>query len=255
MDQAAALALALDPSLTLELTGIDPDPWQRRLLRSRSDKILVCCHRQNGKSTAAAALGIFTALDEPGALVLIVSASLRQSGELFRKVGTAYKALGTPVPLVEDSATTLALATGSRVVSLPDSPDTIVGYSGPRLIIIDEAARTSDETFKCLRPMLLASHGRIVALSTPHGQRGWFYEQWHDATIDWERIEFKASQNPRADPVWLAEERRILGPLWYSQEYELTFIATDNQMFSTEAINAAFRSDVEPLFAGSEDFS
>jgi hypothetical protein len=255
MDPAAALALALDPSLTLELTGIDPDPWQRQLLRSKSDKILVCCHRQNGKSTAAAALGIFTALDEPGALVLIVSASQRQSGELFRKVGAAYKALGTPVPLVEDSTTTLALSTGSRIISLPDSPDTIVGFSGPRLIIIDEAARTSDETFKAVRPMLLASHGRMVALSTPRGQRGWFCEQWHDATIDWERIEFKASQNPRADPVWLSQERKILGPLWYSQEYELAFVAADNQMFATEAINAAFRSDVKPLFARMEDLS
>jgi hypothetical protein len=217
-------------------------------LRSTSNQILLNCHRQAGKSTATSILGIHTALMEPGALVLIVSASQRQSGELFRKVVANYKALGSPVPLVEDSATTLSLATGSRVVSLPDSPDTIVGYSGPRLIIVDEAARVSNETFIATRPMLTDSRGRMVCMSTPKGQRGWWHDQWHAREATWERIEFRAEDNPRVDPAWLEEERLILGPLWFAQEYQCQFIADENQFFSTESINAAFDSDLEPLF-------
>ena len=41
---------------------------------------------------------------------LLVSASLRQSGELFRKVVAGYDALGRPIDPVEDNAATLALA-------------------------------------------------------------------------------------------------------------------------------------------------
>src|SRR3954452_6573198 len=116
MDPLMMLATALDPSLLLDEIGFQPLPWQRQLLRSTADKILLNCHRQAGKSSATPTLAIWTALHDPGSLTLIVSASQRQSNELFRKVTTQYKALGTPIPLVEDSATTLALETGSRVV-------------------------------------------------------------------------------------------------------------------------------------------
>jgi hypothetical protein len=250
MTDAEMLAISIDPSLVLDLTGIAPDPWQRSLLRSTADKVLLNCHRQAGKSTATAALGIWTALVEPGSLAIVVSASQRQANECFRKITTAYKLLGTPVPMVEDSATTLALSTGSRVVSLPDSPDTIVGYSAPKLIIIDEAARVSDATFIAVRPMLTASRGRMVAMSTPRGRIGWYYTQWHDPLANWHRISYRASENPRIDPAWLAEERQILGPMWYAQEYELEFLASEHQTFSTESIEAAFDDEtVEPLFA------
>src|SRR5438309_595857 len=124
MDETTALATALDPSLLMDMLEFDPLPWQRALLRSSSDKILLNCHRQAGKSSATSVLAIHTALSEPGALILIVSASLRQSGELFRKVVNFYKALGSPAGVAEDNATTLTLATGSRIVSLPDSVDT-----------------------------------------------------------------------------------------------------------------------------------
>jgi hypothetical protein len=249
MNDAMMLATGIDPALLLDTLGFtDALDWQRQLLRSTAGKILLNAHRQAGKSTATAALGIWTALDQPGALVLIISASQRQSNELFRKVTMFYKALGSPVPLVEDSATTLSLETGSRVVSLPDSPDTIVGYSGPRLVIIDEAARTSDEAYRAITPMLLRSRGRLVAMSTPRGQRGWWHDAWFATDAKWERIEFPVADNPSLDPEWVAEERLMLGPLWASQELDCRFVSDSEQFFSTEAINNAFDSELEPLF-------
>jgi hypothetical protein len=249
MDATTMLATALDPSLLLDMLGFDPLPYQRALLRSQADKVLLLAHRQAGKSSATAALAIHTALHEPGALTLIISHSQRQSGETFGKVVNYYKALGSPAGLAQDNATTLTLGTGSRIVSLPDSIDTIVGFSGPRLIIIDEAARVKDETFIGVRPMLTRSRGRMVCMSTPRGQRGFFHDQWHSTEIGWERIKFPVTENPAIDPAYLAEEMLILGPLWYGQEYLLDWIAADNQVFTTESINAAFDSDLEPLFA------
>jgi hypothetical protein len=247
--------IRLDPSLILDEIGFDdplaePEGWQRRLLRSDSERMLLLTHRQAGKSSATAGLAIGTALHTPGSLILIVSPSGRQSGELFRKIVRAYERLGSPVPAVEDNAVTLALANGSRIVSLPDSPDTIVGYSGPRLVIIDEAARTSDEAFYCVTPMLLRSRGRLVCMSTPYGRRGWFHQQWEDRETAWERIIYRASENPKLDPSFLAEERKMKGPRWYAQEYECEFHDTVGQVFTSASIDAAFANDLQPLFSG-----
>src|SRR5262249_46209279 len=114
----------------------------------------------------------------PGALVLLCSPSLRQSGELFRKVLHLFEALQRPVAVRTTSALQLELVNGSRILSLPAQEETIRGYSGVNLLLIDEAARVPDALYRSVRPMLAVSQGRLVALSTPYGKRGWFYEEW-----------------------------------------------------------------------------
>jgi hypothetical protein len=250
MTPLAMTALELDPSLVMEAIGFaDPLPWQRALLRSTSDKVLLNAHRQAGKSQATSALAVWTALFDPGSLILIVSASQRQSNELFDKVKATYQALGSPIPASEDNAVTLRLSNASRIVSLPDSIDTIIGYSAPRLIIIDEAARVKDETYYGLRPMLARSRGAMVALSTPRGKRGWWYEAWNDHEATWTRIEYPVTENPHIDIDWLAEEKRLLGPRWFAQEYLCSFEETEDAFLPAEAIDAAFCSDRPPLFS------
>jgi hypothetical protein len=234
-----------DPGAFIErATGKVPDAWQVRAVASTSDRMLLLTHRQAGKSTAVGGLACGTAIYRPDSLVILVSASQRQTGELFRKVVRFYKRLGSPLRAVEDSATTLALTNGSRIVSLPDSPDTIVGYSAPQLVIIDEAARTSDETFHAVTPMLLESRGRLVAMSTPFGKRGWFHEEWHKEAANWERIRFRASENPRLDNDYarefLRQEMIIKGPRRFDQEYECEFTETDDQLFGGDVIDRAF---------------
>lgn len=240
----------LDPALIMVQLGYEPDPWQSRLLRSRSPRVLLNCHRQSGKSTVVSALAINTALHEPDSLVLLVSASLRQSSELFRKVVTFYRALGSPVPAVEDNAQTLGLSNRSRVISLPDSPDTVVGFSAPALVVCDEAARISDEMLVALAPMLVTNAGRLVMMTTPKGKRGVFYEAWTSPDATWDRVEFKASMNPRIPPEFLAEQLAILGPRWFRQEFECSFEETIDAVFTTESINNAFDSAEPPIFEG-----
>jgi hypothetical protein len=75
----------------------------------------------------------------------------------------------------------LELGSGSRIVSLPGTEGTIRGYSAVSLLIGDEAARVSDALYYAVRPMLAVSQGRLLALSTPFGKRGWFCEEWTGA--------------------------------------------------------------------------
>jgi Terminase large subunit, T4likevirus-type, N-terminal len=244
------LAWGVDPSTMMEDCGLPPDPWQRAVLRSRSDRTLLLCCRQAGKSTVTGVLGLAQAVLEPDSLVLILSPSLRQSGELFRKVVGFYNALGCPVPADQVSATTLSLENGSRVVSLPGDHSTIRGFSGPKLVIVDEAALVDDALFVAVNPMLAVSRGRLVLLSTPMGKRGVFYEQWTSEGGPWERTKVTAHDCPRISPEFLAEQRRTLGERWFKQEYLCSFEETIDQVFATDSILAAFDSDEAPLFAG-----
>jgi hypothetical protein len=71
-------ARALDPVLLARDVGIEPDPWQAELLRTRPRRSLLLCSRQSGKSTVTALTALWTAIYEAPALVVIVSPSQRQ---------------------------------------------------------------------------------------------------------------------------------------------------------------------------------
>jgi Terminase large subunit, T4likevirus-type, N-terminal len=236
-----------DPALIMEMSGMPPDPWQTRLLRSRASRSLLLCNRQAGKSTTTAALALRVALLEPPALVLLLSPTLRQSGELFRdKVVRLYGALGRPVPPVQETALTMGLANGSRIVSLPGDEKNIRGYSGVSLLIVDEASRVEDSLYYAVRPMLAVSGGSMVCLSTPYGKRGWFHEAW-SGNERWDRYRITAKDCPRITSEFLAEERRALGPRWFAQEYECSFEDAVDQVFAYADIMAALSPDLEPL--------
>jgi hypothetical protein len=228
-----------------------PDPWQTTLLRSPCKRLLLLCSRQAGKSTTAAALALLTALLRPGSLILLLSPTLRQSGELFRKVQELYRALGRPIPTVgpRDNALKMELSNGSRVVSLPGNEETVRCFSGVALLVVDEAARVPDDLYRAVRPMLAVSGGRLICLSTPFGKRGFFFEEWSRGQ-SWERVRIAAAQCPRIPAEFLAEERRSLGERWYRQEYECSFEDTVDAVFRSEDIAAALSDSVKPLILG-----
>jgi len=243
---ATDLAMALDPARLMQACGWPPDPWQAAVLRSQAARQLLLCCRQSGKSTTTACLALHTALYQPGSLTLLLSPSLRQSQELFKKVQDAYRALGPPAPLQAESALRYELANGSRIVALPGQEPTVRGYSGVNLLVIDEAARVLDELYYSIRPMLAVSGGRMIALSTPFGKRGWLHREYTEGE-GWERIQITALDCPRISKEFLAEERRTLPPLWFQSEYMCEFVATVDQVFATEFVLGALSAEVEPL--------
>lgn len=251
MTLALDLARALDPVQFARATGFDPDPWQRDLLRSDARQTMLNCSRQSGKSTTTAVLATHEAEYHPDSLILLLSPSLRQSQELFRKVREVRAGLGDlACPVAEESALRIELANGSRIVCLPGKEATIRGYSGVRLLVVDEASRVPDDLYQAVRPMLAVSGGRLVLLSTPFGSRGFFHHEWTEGGPTWQRVQVKAADCPRIDPEWLAAERAQIGDWWYRQEYECEFVESVDQLFSYELIQAALRDDVAPAWEG-----
>jgi len=241
---AADLAYALDPAALATAAGLPPDPWQARLLRSRAPRILVNCSRQTGKSTATGVLAVHTALYEPGALVLLLAPTWRQAGELFRKCLSVYRAAGRPVAAESETALTLTLANGSRIVSLPGKEGTVRSYSGVRLLLIDEAARVPNDLYLAVLPMLAVSNGHLALMSTPFGTRGFFYEAWR-ARGDWDYYEVPATDCPRISPEFLEQMRRTMGEWWFRQEFMCEFQDAQSAAFRREDIDTAFSEEVE----------
>ncbi|MDA8021196.1 MAG: hypothetical protein MPN21_27480 [Thermoanaerobaculia bacterium] len=118
------------------------------------------------------------------------------------------------------------------------------GFSGVSLLIVDEASRVSGDLYFSIRPMLAVSGGRLLALSTPFGTRGWWFEAWR-SNEPWERYEVPAAQCPRISDAFLAEERQAMGEWWFAQEYECQFLDAETQPFGREDIERAFEEEVE----------
>ena len=237
----------LDPASVMRDASMEPDPWQEEVLNSDARRMLLLCSRQSGKSTTCASLAAHQALYDPG-LVLLIAPAQRQSSELFRKVHEVYRALPDVPRIVQESAMRLELANGSRIIALPGTEGTIRGYSGAKTVIVDEASRVDNALFAAERPMVATTQGRFVALTTPYGKRGWFYEAWEYGE-GWHRTKVTAHDCPRIDPEWLAEERRLIGDWQFRQEYECEFVDTDEQFFASELIEAALSHKVEPLWS------
>ena len=242
------LELALDRVAFAEALGLDPDPWQRDLLRSSSDRVILNCSRQSGKSTMTAVITLHRALYHPGSLILCLAPALRQSQELFGKVLGFYRDLGRPVSPQAERKLSLELENGSRIVTLPGTEKTIRGFSGTALLVLDEAARVADELYFAVKPMLAVSGGALMMMSTPYGKRGVFFEEWTGAG-GWERYEVPADKCPRITEEFLEEERASLPPWVCRQEYECSFEETEDQVFTTDLIDRAVTSEVKPLLA------
>lgn len=231
MNPLQLIRLALDPADILRAQGLTPDPWQNDLLWARQPQILLNCSRQSGKSTTVAALALHTALFRPHSLVVLVSPTQRQSGEIFRKVLDGYHALNNPVAALAQTQSQLELANGSRIVCLPGREETLRGYSAPALLVLDEAAQVSDDLYRTVRPMLAVSRGRLLCLSTPFGRRGFFYHEWHEGGPAWQRVRVTADECPRITPAFLDQERRSMGESWVNQEYYCSFESLEGLVY------------------------
>lgn len=225
----------------------EPDPWQRRVLASTADRLLLNAARQTGKSSVAAALGLSAALS-PASLVLVLSPGERQSKLLFKKIVHLYRRLGETIPAEVENRLSLELSNSSEIHALPGSEATVRGFSAVDVLLVDEASRVADELFHAVTPMLAVSGGQLVAMSTPWGRRGWWFEAWERGGGDWERVEVPAATCDRIPPAFLAEQRRTLPPLAFASEYECRFVENEDSFFRESDVAAAFVAG-RPLFA------
>jgi len=226
--------------------GFIPDEHQQTVLRSTARRGILNCTRQWGKTTVSAAKAVHRAFTVPKCLILVASPSLRQSGEWMRRAADMLARLNIPKRGDGINDVSLVLPNGSRIVGLPESEATTRGFAALEMLIIDEAARVSDETYRALRPMLSTSNGEIWMMSTPNGKQGFFYETWMNSP-DWLHVSVMATDCPRISPDFLEEQRAVMGIDSFNQEHMCEFIGSGDALLDPDLIDAAFDPAVEAM--------
>ena len=231
-------------TLRISPWGNSLDPWQKQVLDSPKKNKILNCSRQVGKSTVTAIEALHRAVYKKDQLILIVSPSLRQSQEIFKKVTYYANQVASLPDKVEDNQLSLALSNGSRIVALPGNPKTIRGYSAASLVIIDEAAFTEHSVFAAVSPMLSVSNGDLMLLSTPNGKIGFFWDVWSKGGDDWEKFEIPWTECPRHTPSQMEALKAVIGEMRFNVEFLCQFYDAEDAVFSYEDLAASILGGV-----------
>lgn len=240
------LRLALSLVLFARHCGIEPDDWQRAVLESAADRVILLCSRQAGKSLTAALLVCHRAIYVPHSLIVLIAPTRAQSGELLRKVRDIFHRSSVQATTARDNQRTLELLNQSRIVIVAADSGTVRGYSAVDMLVFDEAGWVPDDVFDAASPMVAVSQGRTIMLSTPNGARGRFYEAWEEGGPEWHRVIVTARHVSRIDPDWLARERERLPASAFASEYLCEFTEASGAVFRESDIEAMFDDDIEP---------
>lgn len=222
---------------------------QDLILNDKSQLRLLNLARGAGKSHIAAAEAIFESYWNDNYLVLIMSATKPQALEVIRKIKTflntsrftTWKELfpkGKKESKAEIEIKNPGKRTYSRIISVP-ATDAARGYS-PNLIICDELAFWEDPVIfpKVVLGMLNRIDGikrRILALSTPNGKHGPFWECYNSPS--WSIYDFDWRINPYNTEEKMQVLRDNMTNLQFKAEYEADFVSSQDSYFTEIEIN------------------
>ena len=222
--------------------------WQKKWLDDGSRFRIMLKSRAVGGSFLIALESFLDSLINPNYTILLVSFSMRQSLELFRKIkehintwrGIRIKVgdeTYTFTATLSETKTQVEFQNGSRITSLPNNPDAIRGFRADH-VYIDEAAmfKNDFEIKAAIIPTIAGKEGRLSLISTPKGKRGWFYEAWSSGVFS--RHEVHYSMAPHITKNDLEGMRASMSPLEWEQEMELKFLDELNALFPYEVILA-----------------
>jgi len=234
------------PSHFVQQLGFEPDSWQMDLMGSETPRIIIACGRQVGKSTVTGLKAYRKAKMSPGSLTLLISNSYRQSLLLFSKIEDAVRADPDKTLIEKMNLQELRLTNGSRIIAAPGKGETVRGFSGVDLLVIDEAAYVPDALYSAVSPMVAASGGQVILLSSPAGKTGFFWNIW-DKGKDWERYKVRADECPRIPQTFLDDEKATIPDHVYRREYEAEFTEGLNSLVSYEDLKASMENDVKSI--------
>ena len=213
------------------------DQWQETVLTTTGN-ICLRSGRQVGKSTVISIKAAQFAIRHPKKSVLIIASVERQASLLFDKLlDYLLTNFREKVKGGKDRPTKhkIELKNGSIIYCLPtgESGYGIRGYTID-LLIADEAAFIPEAVWTAVTPMLAATGGQIILLSTPFGREGYFARCFTDDTYT--KFHISSEDCPRISKDFLAHEKATMTRMQYQQEYLGEFVDEIMQFFKDELI-------------------
>ncbi len=214
------------------MLGLSLDPWQEKVLAAEGN-LCLRSGRQVGKSTVISIKAAELAVRKKNQTIMIIAAVERQAFLMFEKT-LAYMMMRHPKMIkkgkYKPTKHKLQLTNGSIIYSLPTGMTGygIRGYT-VNYLIADEAHFIPEDVWVAVAPMMAATDGKMILLSTPHGRSGFFARCFDDKNFE----SFKVSSEdcPRIQESFLEAERARMTAAQYAQEYLGEFIDELRQVF------------------------
>lgn len=231
-----------------------PYAWQDSVFSDKNDRLVACTSRQIGKSTTAAMMALHYAYFNDSATVLVISKTYPQSLEFIERIQNLVKNSASfgwedLKPNEKESRAVFKLKnqgkkTYSRILSLPPT-DAARGYTAD-IVICDEAAfweglgegRDGDYIFhQVVSPTVFATKGKIIVISTPNGQQGFFWDIFNSKY--WSGYQFDWRANPEMTEERYKRETDGIMKLRIDSEYGAEFVSPINAYFTVDEVEYA----------------
>lgn len=210
--------------------------------------------RQLGISTIVAGYVAWLLLFRREKTVGVIATKFDVAANIVKKVKAMINHLPDWIKIAKiriNNQTSFELTNGSWIKALPSSSD--AGRSEAlSLLIFDEAAFIEglDELWRGSLPTISAG-GHCVALSTPMGASGWFYDTYtkavsgennfHPTLLHW-------SVHPDRDQEWFDEMTKNMSKRDIAQEYECSFNLSGEGVIHPEDIERIRNTVSEPRY-------
>jgi Terminase RNaseH-like domain/Terminase large subunit, T4likevirus-type, N-terminal len=161
----------------------DPYLFQRQVVASieQSKTTIIAKGRQLGLTESITNYFLWKACTKPGYLAVVFSRTQSDTSNIAKRLRRMVESLAEYVTPVTDSLTDLELSSGGRILFRNSTAFGSRGLESVSDILFDEASFIEDieEIFKSAIPTtsMLGDKARIVVLSTPNGQSGWYFDK------------------------------------------------------------------------------
>jgi hypothetical protein len=215
-------------------------------LRNRYSLMLKA--RQLGFSTLVAVYCLWLAFFYEDRVIIMLSRTEREAIKLLQKAKYAYRFLPEWMklrgPPMNDTQTKIEFSNESYLESLPSANDPARGES-VYLVVVDELAflPNSEEAWSSIEPIADVG-GRVIALSTAHGEGNLFHKLWVGAENRTNR--FKCLFHPwwanGRSQQWYEDKKNDVPEWQMAQEYpdnpDDAFLKSGRPVFSLEMLRA-----------------
>jgi phage FluMu gp28-like protein len=145
--------------------------------------------------------------------------------------------------LTKKTRTTIKLLNNSKIIALPCSENLLRGYTAD-LVICDEAAFIPEEVIvQVIFPMLSATDGSAILLSTPWGKDHFFHKAYTNPNYSVHHA--KSTQCPLTKPEFLEEQKHNMTEEAFRSEYLAEFTESTHSFFPQDLIRNCIDNELE----------
>jgi PBSX family phage terminase large subunit len=205
------------------------------LVKANHKYIVVNAGRQNGKSFLATQLILHWALNNEGAVILVVAPVYAQLKRPFEELIDGLHG-SKVIKDANKSEFIIRFANKSKVIfKSAERPDSMRGLTAD-FCIMDEAAYMNESVWSAVvKPILLVKGKQVLFISTPRG-RNWFYDIYNlgqsDDHTDYVSATMNYNENPFVDLKEIEEAKLTLPEHIFNAEYLAQFEDSGDTVFS-----------------------